>query len=466
MRHPPLISSSGKNPFYRTKRRDYVLPFLAAALVLVGSFRLVSFADLSDADNVSKFQISFGFIALGYLLSWHFAKRLIWLMLLVSLVARIAVSPIESGDTLNRRLWDSRIFAAEHNPYELAPSDERLEAYRDANWEGLTDRDKTSSYLPGMLWFYSAMDTLGDPSKWMKSVLIVADLLLCLLFALRFGADRATLYAWNPLVIYLVGGLGVDAPIYLLPLVGGYLIWDFWIDQKGGVSVISASGGIGSAIGQMVCVSALLMGIGVSMNLIALPILLWVVWHVLRRSGIRAGLVTLVFGLSPLVLSLMWASISLNLDLSSVIPPEFQLSDRGVSLIPGILSFLFPSSLSHGLWYLTLLGLGALLMIHRCESIERFSSFYLIWMIALATAVFPWTILLLAIVGVGHGNYVFRIGSLSYFAYFSVYRVLGDTGSWEVPWTVQALVWIPLLLAALHYTIGSRHRDGFYVHHF
>lgn len=471
MRNTPAYFRPSTNPsrqasFYRTKRRDYVLPFLAACLVVIGSFRLVSFADFSDADNVSKFQISFGFIALGYILSWHFAKRLIWFMLLIAAVARVAMLPIDSGETLNRRLWDSRVFAAEHNPYEVAPESESLAAFRGEEWNALQDRDRTSSYLPGLLWTYAVFDQLGEPENWIKTFLVIVDLMLCLLFALRFGADRAVLYAWNPLAIYAVAGLGVDTSLVLLPLVSGYLIWDYWIDQKGGVSVIKASGGIGSALGQIVCVAALLIGISVALNLILLPLLIWLVWHLLRRAGVRAGFVALVFGAGPLVLSLMWASISLNVDLSMIVPPEFRNADRAISLIPGIIGFAFPAAASQGGFFLSVLAIATIGMIHRCESLERFTSFYLIWIIALATAVFPWTFLLLAVVGVGSGNYVFRVSSLSVFAYFGAYRIYADTGVWQVPWTLQVLIWIPFLIAAAHYTIASRVRRGFYVHTF
>ncbi len=458
-------SGSRQGSFYRTKRRDYVLPFLAAGLVILGSFRLVGFSDLGNPENVSKFQISFGFIAFGYLLSWHFAKRLTWLMLLVAAVARIAMLPIDSGDLLNRRLWDSKILAAEHNPYELSPNAERLEAFRGAEFESLPDKDTPSRYLPGLLWVYSAFDDIGDPHNWFKTLLVVVDLALCLLFALRFGADRAALYAWNPLVIYAVGGLGVDYSLYLLPFVGGYLIWDFWIDQKGGVSVIKASGGIGSALGQMVCVASLLMGIGAAMNVLMLPGLLWLVWHVLKRSGIRSGLVALVFGVSPLLLSLMWASISLNVDFSKIVAPEFALGERGISLIPSIVGFVAGGSISP-LVFLTVLGVATVWMVHTCESLERFMSIYLIWTIALATTIYPWSFMLLAIVGVGSGNYVFRVASLSVFAYFGAYRIFGDTQVWSMPWTLQLLIWLPFLIAAGHYTVGSRAKHGFYVHHF
>lgn len=461
----PSNRSSRQASFYRTKRRDYVLPFLAALLVVVGSFRLVSYADLSVPENVSKFQISFGFIALGYLLSWHFAKRLIWLMLLVAAVGRFAMLPVDPGETLDRRLWDSRILAAEHNPYELAPNAEALEPFRGPEWEGLVNRDRPSSYLPGLLWVYSAFEEIGQPRNWFKPFLIVVDLALCLVFALRFGADRAALYAWNPLAIYAVGGLGVDYSLFLLPVAGGYLMWDYWIDQKGGVSVIKASGGIGSALGQMVCLSALLMGIGAALNLILAPALLWLVWHVLKRSGIRAGLVALIFGAAPLVLSLMWASLSLNVDLGKIVPPEFGDTLRSISLLPGMIGFVLGDVVPHG-FYLAALGLITVWMIHTCETLERFVSLFLIWTVALATSIYPWSFLFLALVGVGSGNYVFRVTSLSAFAYFGAYRILGDTGEWEMPWSLQVLVWLPFLIAAAHYTVGSRSRQGFYVHRF
>lgn len=451
--------------FYRVKRRDYVLPFLAAILILVGSFRLVGFSDLSHAENVSKFQISFGFIALGYLLSWHFAKRLIWLTLLVAAVARIGMLPIEPGEVLNRRLWDSQILSAEHNPYELSPAAESLSAFRGDTWDEIENKSTPSKYLPGLMWVYSAVQDIGEPKKWFKSLLIMVDLALCLLFALRYGADRAVLYAWNPLVIYGVGGLGVDFSLWLLPFVCGYLMWDYWIEQKGGVSLVKASGGIGSALGQVVCLSSFLMGIGAALNALLVPGLLWLIWHVLKRSGIRAGLVALVFGAAPLVLTLMWASISLNVEFSRIISPEFGIGGRSIALIPDMLNFVFGGGIGP-MFFFSVLCIGTIWMIHACESFERFLSFNLVWTLALATSIYPWSFAVLAIIGLGRGNYVFRVASLSAFAYFGAYRLYADTGLWAMPWTLQALIWIPFLLAAVHYTLSSRTGDGFYVHHF
>ena len=56
--------------------------------------------------------------------------------------------PIEPGEILERRLWDSQILAAEHNPYELAPEAERLTAFRGENWEEMEDKSTPSSYFP------------------------------------------------------------------------------------------------------------------------------------------------------------------------------------------------------------------------------------------------------------------------------------------------------------------------------
>jgi len=460
------LDQGGRQPaFYRTKRRDFVLPFLAAALVLVGCFRLVGFSDLSDPDNVSRFQLSFGFIALGYLLSLHFSKRLIWLMLIVAAVARIAVLPIEPGETLERQMWDARILAAGHNPYELAPQAEKLSVFRDGAWEWILDADQATRQLPASIWVFGFFQELGFSASGMKTLLLVVDLLLCLLFALRFGADRAVLYAWNPLAIYCVGGLGVGYSLFLLPFVAGYLIWDFWVDQKGGVSVVQAAGGIGSALGQMVCVASFLMGVGAALNLALAPCLLWVTWQVLRRSGLKAGSVALVFAAAPLLLSLMWASISLDLSLASVWPQEFAQGARSIALFPSILGF-FASEWSAEALFLVIMLLAALWLTQACEKIERFMSLYLIWLMALATSVYPWTFLLMAVVGVSSGNYVFRVASLSAFAYFGAYRAIAETGEWNMPWSLQTLVWLPFALAAAVYTFGSRSRRGFYVNSF
>lgn len=387
-------------------------------------------------------------------------------MIVVAAVARIAVLPVANGDAMNRMLWEGKVLAAEFNPYEQAPDTNELAVFRGEEWQGIVDKEQVSKLMPGRLWSYYVAWEIGEPERWTKVFLIVIDLLLCLVFAARFGVARSVLYAWNPLVIYCVGGLGVDSSLFLLPLVSGYLIWEFWVEKKGGISAIKAAGGIGSALGQMVCLSTLLVGLGVALNILLLPVLLWIIWHVLRRSGLRSGLVTLVFGLTPLTLSLMWASISLGINIWSIFPAEFQSSSRGVSLLPGIVGFLASGTSGYGYIFMVVLLVSSIWMIHKHESIERFASFYLIWTLVLATSIYPWSFLVLAVAGVGGGNYAFRVASLSVFAYFGAYRILGDSGSWEMPWTLQVLIWIPVLIAAAQYALKSRSRDGFYVHRF
>lgn len=459
--------SSQQTTFYRTKRRAFILPFLAAALVVVGCFRLASFADFSDPGNVSKFQLSFAFVALGYALSWHFARSMLWLTLIVAAVARIALLPVAPGDSFERKLWEAKALDARENPYLRAPDAPELERLRGPEWEAMGDKGEVSRSLPGALWAYQTAWNLGEPRNWLKPLLVSVDLLLCLLFALRFGADRAILYAWNPLAIYCVGGLGVDASMYLLPVVAGFLVWDTWIERKGGVAAISAAGGMSSALGQMVCVAAMLIGIGAAINLLALPLLLWIVWHVLKRIGIRAGLVALIFGAAPLVLTVLWASISLNVRLSQLVPPEFGYAERAISLIPSIVAFLAGGTPgAGGGWYVAILAMATIWMLHKCETLERFASFYLVWTLMLATAVFPSSFLILAIVGVASGNWVLRVVSLSAFAYFGAYQVIGDTGTWQVPWSLRVAIWAPFMLTAIQYAVRSRSREGFYVRTF
>lgn len=442
-----------------------MLPVLAAILVLVGCFRLAGFSDLSVGDNVSKFQISFGFIALGYVLSWYFERRMMLLILLVAAVARIAMLPVAPGATMETRLWEGKVLDGGGNPYLETPGSGALERLRGEEWKGVLDKEEVSRSTPALLWAYQAAWGIGTPREWLKVLLLIVDLCLCLLFALRYGPERSVLYAWNPLVIYSIAGLGSDIGVFLLPLVAGFLLWEFWIDQKGGVSVITASGGIGSALGQMVCLSSLFIGLAAALNPIAFPMVLWIFWHVLKRSGFKAGLVSLVFGAAPLVLSFMWASISMNLEFSKLVPAVMNTMERSISLLPSIIGFIAGGPVS-AVWYLMGLGAVTLWVLHNCDTLERFATYYFVWLLMLATAVYPEFFLLFALVGVVHGNWIFRVVSLSSFAYFGAYRVLSDTGAWTMPWMLQVVIWVPFLIAALQYSLGHRAKRGFYVHHF
>lgn len=135
---------------------------------------------------------------------------------------------------------------------------------------------------------------------------------------------------------YFIAGEGRAECLFLLPALGGYLIWEAWVDKKGGAVVIANNGGLGGGPGQMVSFAALLMGLSLAMNIIFLPILVWMFWHVLSKSGLRTGLAILVIGLVQVFCFSGWGAYSLGADMRSLLPFSLPLDEGALYLLPNV----------------------------------------------------------------------------------------------------------------------------------
>lgn len=135
---------------------------------------------------------------------------------------------------------------------------------------------------------------------------------------------------------YFIAGEGRAECLFLLPALGGYLIWEAWVDKKGGAVVIANNGGLGGGPGQMVSFAALLMGLSLAMNIIFLPILVWMFWRVLSKSGLRTGLAILVIGLVPVFCFSGWGAYSLGADMRSLLPFSLPLDEGALYLLPNV----------------------------------------------------------------------------------------------------------------------------------
>jgi len=140
-------------------------------------------------------------------------------ILAVAAALRLALLPLPptlSGD-LDRYLWDGRVVAAGADPYRLAPDSPELAALRDERWERLEHREIPTVYPPLALALFALASPLPTPELAWKGLATAADLGGCLALlhlARRLGLplSRTVWYAWNPLVVLEVAGMGhVDA---------------------------------------------------------------------------------------------------------------------------------------------------------------------------------------------------------------------------------------------------------------
>jgi len=140
-------------------------------------------------------------------------------ILLVAVLIRllvIALPPTLSDDAF-RYLWDGRVAAAGFNPYREPPDSPTLAPLRDDLWRRLPHREVATVYPPLALSAFSIAARFPVPLPIWKLLATAADLAACaLLLALarRSGLPEARVawYAWNPLVVLEVAGMGhVDA---------------------------------------------------------------------------------------------------------------------------------------------------------------------------------------------------------------------------------------------------------------
>jgi len=140
-------------------------------------------------------------------------------VLLVALALRALLLPLPPSlsDDLLRYVWDGRVAAAGFNPYTTAPESDELATLRDDLWRRLPHKEVPTVYPPLALGLFSIAALSPAPLLILKTLLTVGDLLTCwMLLRLaerrRLPTVRVLWYAWNPLVVLEVAGMGhVDA---------------------------------------------------------------------------------------------------------------------------------------------------------------------------------------------------------------------------------------------------------------
>lgn len=136
-------------------------------------------------------------------------------LLAVAVLLRALLLPLPPtlSDDVLRYVWDGRVLSAGFDPYRLAPEATQLEPLRDELWERLPHRQVPTVYPPLALVVFGIASRSPAPILTLKLLLSLADLVGCALLvwlAARLGLPtaRAVWYAWNPLVVLEVAGMG------------------------------------------------------------------------------------------------------------------------------------------------------------------------------------------------------------------------------------------------------------------
>ncbi len=135
-----------------------------------------------------------------------------WIMLM-AVLARLAMLPMEHTDDMNRYLWEGRLITEGINPYLHAPDDPNLAtlAQTDPYHSAINLPHLSAAYPPFVLGLFAAAGSVWY-SPWVIKLMVVAFdlssiwLILLLLRHRRLDARWALLYALNPVVLYAFAG--------------------------------------------------------------------------------------------------------------------------------------------------------------------------------------------------------------------------------------------------------------------
>ncbi|HEX9418551.1 MAG TPA: hypothetical protein VGA81_05835 [Methylomirabilota bacterium] len=170
----------------------------------------------------------------------------------VAVAARLVLAP--ASPTLStdvyRYVWDARVAQAGISPYLYAPWAKELEPLRDGEvFARLNHPTWRTIYPPGAQAFFQAVYRLRPDSVLaMKAALGVAELLglaavMGLLRASGRPVSQVVIYAWNPLVLLEVWGMGHLEGL-LVPLVAGAA----WMALRSRYAVAGALLGCGTLV--------------------------------------------------------------------------------------------------------------------------------------------------------------------------------------------------------------------------
>ncbi len=416
-----------------TRRQLRRLRLLASALLLIaGALLLRPHGDLFDPAQLLPFWRAVAVMGAGFALSWTLPaipRTLFWT---VAVLTRLLLLAMEPGDDIWRYLWEGLIQLQGFSPYHLPPEAPVLAGLRLAWWPQINHPDTTAIYPPLAQLLFRLHAALAPQVVVFKLSFLAADLAICALLAGRFGAARAALYGWNPLVIYGISGGGHYDSWFLLPLVGGWLLAERDPRLQGPRSQAWVD---------------LLLGLSVALKWITLPLLLQRAisrWRRFQRPGpVLSGL---LLGLAPLLLGALVFCRSATCPLLPT-GSTFMRLGRSAAWMPHWIGQLWPWTLqSNAVHGLLLLAVLVPLLLRGGERLGVFAWRYLVAVLLLSPVVHGWYFIWLMPFAVPSQNWGARLVSLSAFVYFVLPSRLPD---WQLTSAERLLLWLPLLVGLL-----------------
>ncbi len=347
---------------------ETTLAWAAGGLLLAGALFMLPNGSLDSPEILSGFLTGAAIMLAGFFLALRQKSIALPLVLLVAIAARLILLFQTPGPDIFRYIWEGQVLQAGSNPYLLAPESDLLAPLRGPDWESIQFRSIAAVYPPLAEVVFAILATLHASVFFFKFVFVLADLTTGALLWFRFGRSTTLFYLWNPLILYAFAGGGHYDSFFLLALVAGWVAWDSK-HQKAAV---------------------LALGAAVALKWMALPLLAWAGWRILRERGLRTALAAGMIGVLPFAASWIVITLWTGEPAWSLIPRAFAEYARSADLVPRLAGVVWPTSIHHNSWFLIPLALAWTVILFRAKSLRSAAEGFFFTTLILSPVIHAW----------------------------------------------------------------------------
>jgi len=403
------------------------------AFLIAGAAWILPQGDLRRIGAVPPFLGGMALMSLGYLAALRVGGFSVATFWIVAAGVRLALLAMAPSDDIHRYLWEGRVLSGGINPYLHAPNAPELSLLRDAEWENIGHPHFTAIYPPLAEITFAVLAWLGAGITGVKALIALADLAVCGLLARRFGAGRALVYAWNPLVLYCFAGGGHYDSLFILALVGAWLAWD--------------------AKPRRAVLAVALAGAAVAFKWMALPVVAWMLWQTWKAAGLRRAAQMGMVGALPFALGWFAVCAWTGEWTTQLAPLEFARHARSADFLPAVLDAIPGVELINDIFVLPLLAAWAIAIV-RCRRFADAAEWCLFSAYVLSPMLHAWYfawLLPFAVLTRNRGAIALNITGALYF--IMCHRIaMGEV--WTLCWWERALIWLPFVTGFLWSRLG------------
>lgn len=419
-----ILGTLGKLWLRRLEAHQVAWRRASGVLLSAGALMMMPFGDLARAGVARWFLIASAVMGAGFVASWFIRSISAAWFWTVAVALRLLLLPMFPGDDVWRYLWEGLVQGRGFSPYLHAPLDPALAELRTAWWGWINHPDLTTIYPPLAQLAFRCLSSPGPEALVFKLAFIAADLATCALLSRRFGYPATLLHAWNPLVIYTVAGGAHYEPLFVLPMVAGWLAWE-------------RRGSSGAAAGWWLGVSA-------AVKVVSAPLAAWCAWSKLHESRWRESAALAAFAALPTAAGLAWFWTAYGA-IGPLAPSSFVEKARGMDLVPWLVSSVWAAAEASNRWIPFAFAPVAAWLFFRTKTLRAFGERFFTIMLMFAPSVHFWYFMWLTPWAVASRNLGIRLLSLGGFAYFWVWHGKSSTGDWTVTPTMRVCIWLPLV---------------------